>query len=169
MVVPGMPVLSAVAMAGGATVAATAAWEYTPFEVQRIQAACTLAPDIYTGELPKIFVRMLEEGRTKLRTQAVMRELLVPDEDDTFNAIHILVTEEIPKDFKNLDFGFNGDTSYLMCHCGISPFMVIPVSIGTSKSMMPSSGPVCPGRWEPDARQSDRARDHTGRNPPKLP
>jgi hypothetical protein len=58
-----------------------------------------------------------------------MRELLVPDEDDTFNAIHILVTEEMSKDFKNLDFGFNGDTSYLTCHRGVSPFMVILVSM----------------------------------------
>jgi hypothetical protein len=72
---------------------------------------------------------MLEEGRTKIRTQGVMRELLVPDEDDNFNAIHVLVTEEMAKDLKNLDFGFNGDKSYSTCHRGISPFMVIPVSL----------------------------------------
>jgi hypothetical protein len=65
----------------------------------------------------------------KIRTQAVMWELLIPDKDDTFNAVHVLVTKEIAKDFKNLDFGFNGDTSYSTCHCGISPFMVIPVSM----------------------------------------
>jgi hypothetical protein len=46
-----------------------------------------------------------------------------------FNAIHILVSKEMAKDFKNLDFGFNGDASYSMCHQGISPFMVIPVSL----------------------------------------
>jgi hypothetical protein len=45
------------------------------------------------------------------------------------NAIHILVTEEMTKYFKDLSFGFNGDTSYTSCHCGISPFMVIPVSM----------------------------------------
>jgi hypothetical protein len=88
-----------------------------------------LTPDIYDANLPEIFVRMLEEGRTKVRTQAVMRELLTPDEDDMFNAIQILVTEEMAKDFKNLDFGYNGDASYSSCHRGISPFMVIPVTM----------------------------------------
>lgn len=58
-----------------------------------------------------------------------MRELLAPDEDDMFHAVHILVTEEMAKDFKDLNFGFNGDTSYASCHRGISPFMVIPVSM----------------------------------------
>jgi hypothetical protein len=116
-------------VAAGATAAATAEREYSPFEVQCIQATCTLTPDVYSAELPEVFVRMLEEGRTKIRTQGVMRELLVPDEDDNFNAIHVLVTEEMAKDFKNLDFGFNGDTSYSTCHRGVSPFMVIPVSL----------------------------------------
>jgi hypothetical protein len=126
----GIPVaLASVAMAAGTTAASAAAREYTPFEVQRMQAACTLTPDIYATEIPEVFVWMLEEGRSKIRIQGVMRELLVPDEDDTFNTVHVLVTEEIAKDFRNLDFGFNGDTSYSTCHRGISPFMVIPVSM----------------------------------------
>jgi hypothetical protein len=106
-----------------------AAKEYTPLEVQKIQAGCYLTPNIYVAELPKVFTRMLKEGRTKVQVQAVMRELLNPDEDDMFNAIQILVTEEMAKDFKNLDFGFNRDVSYATCHQGISPFMVIPVSL----------------------------------------
>jgi hypothetical protein len=121
--------LASVAVAAGTTAVSAAAREYTPFEVQRIQAACTLTPDIYATEIPEVFVRMLEEGRSKIRTQGVMQELLVPDEDDTFNAVHVLVTEEIAKDFQNLDFGFNGNISYLTCHRGISPYMVIPVSM----------------------------------------
>jgi hypothetical protein len=125
----GVPMFSAVSMAAGATAAAARSRDYTPFEVQRIQAACTLTPDIYEAELPEIFVRLLEEGQTKIRTQAVMRELLTPDEDDSFNAIQILVTEEMAKDFKDLNFGFNGDTSYSSCHQGISPFMVILVTL----------------------------------------
>jgi hypothetical protein len=60
----------------------------------------------------------------------MMRELLVPDYDDSFQqAIHILVTDEMAKDFKNLEFVYNGYTSYTMCHRGILPFMVIPVSL----------------------------------------
>jgi hypothetical protein len=72
---------------------------------------------------------MLEEGCTKVSAQGVMRELLVPDKDYIFIAIHVLVTEEMTKDLKNLDLGFNGDTSYSTCCYGISLFMVIPVSL----------------------------------------
>jgi hypothetical protein len=100
-----------------------------PLEVQRIQAACSLTPAIYDAELPEVFVWMLEEGRMQVRTQVVMRELLIPDKDDMFNAIQILVSEDMAKDFKNLNFGYNGDASYSICHCGMSPFMVILVSM----------------------------------------
>jgi hypothetical protein len=113
----GVPGLATVAMAAGATAPATVAREYTPFEVQHIQAACTLTPNVYAAELSKVFEWMLEEGYTKICTQGVVRKLLVPDKDDNFNAIHVLVTEEIAKDFKNLDFNmspeyfpFHGDT-----------------------------------------------------------
>jgi hypothetical protein len=121
--------LASVAMAASAAVAASTKKEYTPLEIQKIQAGCSLTPDIYDAELPEIFTRMLEEGRTSVRTQALMRELLMPDEEDMFNAVQVLVSEEMAKDFKNLDFGFNGDTTYSTCHRGISPFMVIPVSL----------------------------------------
>ena len=53
----------------------------------------------------------------------------MPDEEDMFNVVQVLVSEEMAKDFKHLDFGFNGDTTYSTCHRGISPFMVIPVSL----------------------------------------
>jgi hypothetical protein len=121
--------LASVAMAASAAVAASTTKDYTPLEIQKIQAGCSLTPDIYDAELPEIFSRMLEEGRTKVRTQALMRELLMPDEEDMFNAVQVLVSEDMAKDFKDLDFGYNGDTSYATCHRGISPFMVIPVSL----------------------------------------
>jgi hypothetical protein len=73
------------------------------------------------------FVWMLEEGRIEVRTQAMMRELLVPNKDDMFNAIQVLVLEDMAKDFKNLNFGYNGDAGYSTCHHGMSPFMVILV------------------------------------------
>jgi hypothetical protein len=103
--------ISAVAMAVGAAVAASAAREYTPLEVQHIQVACTLTPAIYEADLPEVFMHMLKEGHTKIRTHAIMRELLAPDDKDMFNAIQVLVTEEMAKDFKKLDLGFNGDAS----------------------------------------------------------
>jgi hypothetical protein len=130
---PGLaPGVTPVAMVISAAVAASTAKVYTPLEIQIIQAACTLTPDIYAAELPEVFTQMLEEGRTTARVKAVMRELLVPDEDDSFQAIQVLVTDEMSKDFKNLDFGYNGDTSYFTCHRGISPFMVIPVSLAVA-------------------------------------
>lgn len=130
---PGTGLVTApVAMAATAAIAASAAKEYTPLEVQILQAACTLASDVYEAELPEVFTRMLEEGRTTTKVKAVMRELLVPDEDDSFQAIQILVTNEMAKDFKDLEFGYNGDTSYSTCHRGISPFMVIPVSLAVA-------------------------------------
>jgi hypothetical protein len=36
-----------------------------------------------------------------------MRELLTPDEEDMFHAVQVLVSEEMAKDFKNLDYGFD--------------------------------------------------------------
>lgn len=121
--------LASVAMAAGAAAVAPTTKDYTPLEIQKIQAGCSLTPDVYEAELPEIFSRMLEEGRTSIRTQALMREMLMPDEEDMFNAIQVLVSEDMAKDFKNLDFGYNGDTTYSTCHRGISPFMVIPVSL----------------------------------------
>jgi hypothetical protein len=53
----------------------------------------------------------------------------MPDEEDMFNAVQVLVSKDMAKDFKHLAFGFNGDTLYATCHRGISPFMVIPVSL----------------------------------------
>jgi hypothetical protein len=124
--------ISPVVMAANAAITAASAREYTPLEIQIIQAACTLPPDVYEAELPEVFSRILEEGRTTARVKAVMRELLVPDDDDSFQAIHILVTDEMAKDFKNLEFGYNGDASYTTCHRGVSPFMVIPVSLAVA-------------------------------------
>jgi hypothetical protein len=58
--------MTPVAMAASTAVAASAVKEYTPLEVQIIQAACTLPSDIYEAELPEVFTRVLEEGRTFL-------------------------------------------------------------------------------------------------------
>jgi hypothetical protein len=88
-------------MATDVTVARTAmAREYMPLQVQKIQAMTTLTPDIYNAELPEVFVRMLEEGRMKVRTHAMMYELLVPDKEDIFNAIQILVTKDMARDLR---------------------------------------------------------------------
>jgi hypothetical protein len=84
-------------MAASAAVTASTAKEYTPLKIQKIQAGCTLTPDVYDAELPEIFSRMLKEGRTSIRTQALMREMLQPDEEDMFNAIQVLVSEEMPR------------------------------------------------------------------------
>jgi hypothetical protein len=107
-----VPKLYLIVVAASATAAVGAAWECTPLEIQRIQVVCTLVPVVYATHCPEIFGQMFKEGQTKIWMQPLMCELLVPYEDDMFNAIHILVSEEMVKDFLNLDFGFNRDTSY---------------------------------------------------------
>jgi hypothetical protein len=99
--------LAHVAMAASTAATASTAKEYTaPLKIQKIQGECTLTPDVYDAEqLPEIFSRMLEEGRTSIRTQALMREMLQPDKEDMFNAVQVLVSKEMAKDLKNLDFG----------------------------------------------------------------
>jgi hypothetical protein len=49
-------------MAVSPAVAASTKKEYTPLEIQKIQAGCSLTLDVYNAELPEIFTRMLEEG-----------------------------------------------------------------------------------------------------------
>jgi cell pole-organizing protein PopZ len=53
----------------------------------------------------------------------------MPNKVDIFNAVQVLVLEDMAKDFKNLGFGYNRNTTYATCHQGISPFMMIPVSL----------------------------------------
>jgi hypothetical protein len=53
-----VPLMLAMAMAAGATVASVAAREYTPLERQKIQLATTLTPDIYEAKMPKVFIQM---------------------------------------------------------------------------------------------------------------
>jgi hypothetical protein len=61
-----------------------------------------------------------------MKTCAVTQQLLVMDNEYSFNAINIQVTEEIVDNFKHLSlFGYNGDESYTTCHRSISPFMAI--------------------------------------------
>jgi hypothetical protein len=116
-------------MTASAAVAASTKQEYTPLEIQKIQAGCSLTPEVFDAELPEIFTRMLEEGRTRVCTQALMRELLQPNKENMFHVVQVLVSEEMTKDFKNLDFGFNRDITYATCHRGILLFIVIPVSL----------------------------------------
>jgi hypothetical protein len=150
-------------MAAGATAATMAAKEYTPLEVQKIQAGARLGLGSIRHSSPKYFLECSRKD-TKIQVQAVMQELLNPDEDDLFSTVQILVTEEMAKDFKNLDFGFNGNASYSMCHWGIVPFMVTPLSLTQASQRRLGCGKVLSSGLKPDPNRRDWSGDGTGCN-----
>jgi hypothetical protein len=75
---------------------------------------------------------MLEEGRTTARIKALLEDVFRPDDIFSLNAVHLQVTTDMAKDFKELNFGYNNDLSYEGCHRGISPFAVIGTSMATA-------------------------------------
>ena len=100
----GLTGLALVALAASAAAAISAAKTCTPMEVQIWGCQHTLLVSEYEMDLPEVFGCMLEEGRTTLKTQAVLRELLVVEEDDLFAAISILIMTRMAKGLRDLHF-----------------------------------------------------------------
>jgi len=48
--------------------------------------------------------------------------------------VHLQVTDEMAKDVKEINFGYNNDLSYESSHRGLSPFTVIGISMATASS-----------------------------------
>jgi hypothetical protein len=122
------------------------------------QAAGTLTSNIYAAQsYTKQIVRMLEEGRTKIRMHGVMHKLLVPDEDVNLDAIHVLITEVITKDFKNLDSGFSTATQasrhVTVRHMPVHDNTCVA---GRGQPTTLDSRMLRPCRRQSDPRQSDR-------------
>ncbi len=105
--------------------------DYTPLEIAKIQAACSLTPGMWDTNLPELYSRMLEEGRTKAKVRSLLEDIFRPGESGPLDAVHVSVTSEMATDIKELNFGQNGNTGYDTCHRGISPFAVISVSLAT--------------------------------------
>jgi hypothetical protein len=103
--------------------------EYSLLETSKIQAACGLTDAQWATDLPELYPRMLEEGRTKVKTKALLEDIFWPDDDFSLSAVQLNVTDEMAKDVKDVNFGYNNDLSYESCHRGISPFAVIGISM----------------------------------------
>jgi hypothetical protein len=106
--------------------------EYTQLETMKIQAACGLTDAQWDTDLPEVYTRMLEEGRTTSRVKALLEDIFRPDDLLSLAKVHIGVTTDMAKDVKELNFGYSNDWSYDTCHWGLSPFAVIGVLMATA-------------------------------------
>ncbi len=79
------------------------------------------------GGLPVFHERMLTEGQTKRGCEAVLAQMLKPDDSDDPGLIY--VSPKLVADIKDCKFGLGWDTSYRHCHRGLSPFSVPHMSL----------------------------------------
>jgi hypothetical protein len=103
--------------------------EYSLLETSKIKAACGLTDAQWNTDLSELYVQMLEEGRTTTRTKALLEDILRPDDDFSLSAVQLTVTDDMAKDFKEINLGYNNDLSYESLHRGKSPFAVIGISM----------------------------------------
>jgi hypothetical protein len=66
--------------------------------------------------------RLLAEGRTKRSLEAVLAQMLRPNDSDDPGLIY--VSPNLVADIKDCKFGLGWDKSYRHCHRGLSPFSV---------------------------------------------
>lgn len=128
---PGVPGVPA-PIPGGAITSSSGEREYSQLETMKIQAACGLTDAQWDTDLPEVYTRMLEEGRTTARVKALLEDVFRPDDAFSLTNVHLGVTTDLAKDVKELNFGYSNDWSYDTCHRGLSPFAVIGVSMATA-------------------------------------
>jgi hypothetical protein len=129
---PAATVMGAPVLPGGVGATTSREKEYTTLETSKIQAACSLTDAQWLTDLPELYPRMLEEGRTTARVKALLEDIFQPDDIYSLSAVHIQVTADLAKDIKELNLGYNNDLTYDNCHRGISPFSMIGVSMATA-------------------------------------
>jgi hypothetical protein len=113
---------------------------YTPAEMQRLRAACSLTVPEMETSLPAFHEQLLTEGRTKKGTEAVLAQVLRP-RDDTDDPGLVYVSPELVSNIKNCKYGLGWDRSYQNCHRGISPFAVPHMSMRHQQERADSSVP----------------------------
>jgi hypothetical protein len=126
------PLAGGPVLAGGLPTTISREKEYTTLETSKIQAACSLTDAQWLTDLPELYPRMLEEGRTSARVKALLDDVFQPEDIYSLSAVHIHVTADLAKDIKELNFGYNNDLTYDNCHRGISLFAMIGVSMATA-------------------------------------
>jgi hypothetical protein len=85
-------------------------------ETSKIQAACGLTDAQWETDLPELYTRMLKEGRTTAKVKALLEDIFRPIDDFSLAAVQINETDELAKDIKNINLGYNNDMSYKCCH-----------------------------------------------------
>jgi hypothetical protein len=130
---PLLPAPLAPPMAGPlpAVVAAGTTPEYSEMDTDFIMASCGLDDDEWLTDLPRLYSRMLTDGRKTIKVRATLQALTRPREL-SMDAIVIPITDDMAKDVKDLNFGYMNDLAYSTCHRGISPFTVVPVKSSTA-------------------------------------
>jgi hypothetical protein len=106
--------------------------EFTILESSKIQAACGLTDPQWHTDLPELYTRMLEEGRTTVRVKALLEDIFRPVDLFSLESVQLSATDEMAKDVKHLNYGHSNDLSYESSHRGVSPFTVIGVSMATA-------------------------------------
>jgi hypothetical protein len=101
----------------------TATKRYTPAELERLRAACSLSVPEMDTTLLAFHKRLLTEGRTKKGAKAVLAQALRPHED-TDNPGLVYISPELVSDIKDCKYRLGWDTSYQSCRQGIFPFAV---------------------------------------------
>jgi hypothetical protein len=130
--VPGVVPAAAPVLATGTLASKLREKEYSILETSKIQAACGLTDLQWDTDLPELYTRMLEEGRTTATVKALLEDIFRPADLFSLESVQLSATDEMAKDVKTLNYGHNNDLSYESSHRGVSPFTVIGVTMATA-------------------------------------
>jgi hypothetical protein len=101
---------------------------YTPAELRRLRAACSLNITEMESALPDFHEQLLTKGRTKKGTDSALAQALRPQGDNNDPGL-VYVSAELVSDVEECKYRLGWDTSYRNCHRGISPFAVPHMSM----------------------------------------
>jgi hypothetical protein len=110
---------------------------FTQLETSKIQAACGLSDAQWQTDLLELYPWMLQEGRTTAKVRALLEDEFRPDNLASLNVVYITATDDMARDIKEINFGFNGLLSFKTCHLGISPFRLTSISMATHTRRRP--------------------------------
>jgi hypothetical protein len=69
--------------------------EFTQLETMKIQVACGLTDVQWDTNLPELYTRMLEEGRTTARVKALLEDIFWPDDLFSLTNVYLGVTTDM--------------------------------------------------------------------------
>jgi hypothetical protein len=117
---------------GGTLLSRAGEKEYSELKTSKIQAGCGLTDAQWNTDLPELYPRMLEEGRTTTWVKALLEDIFRPDDIFSLSSIHLTVADDMAKDIKQINLGYNNNLFFDTSHCRVSPFAVIGVSMTTA-------------------------------------